>query len=282
VEKTRGVSVSPIRLAKRRKYREESCAAHQKSNTPAKNMQHFRVHHLRKGVLFMGCLILCLLAACSSPFASGGSGTNATSENAAVAALLEKNLIVNGDAEGSPGVANDAQIATSLPGWQKDGVFNVVRYGAMGGFPTMNDPGPAKRGQNFFAGGPARGADGQQMGGAMTSATQTIDLTPLATLADSGTISYALGGYFGGANARGDNATLTMRFLDLYQKEVGKVEIGGVSASDRQEKTALLERQNAGKIPKKTITIKLTLTMVRKDDGYNNGYADNLSLSLKH
>ncbi len=254
-------------------------------------MKKHLTHHFKKALLIAGCLFLCLLAACASQAqAPTGSDTPPSAPSTAAHtpttvvnnALLGKNLIVNGDAESGPCMTDDRHVPDTIPGWQRQGTFSVVCYGADGGFPATDDQGPANRGKSFFTGGPDQGADGSSVDNTTTSATQTIDIAVLASLTDSGTISYALSGYFGGYSSQGDNAILTVQFLNASQHEVGKTTLGGVNAKDRQGNTGLLERQSNGKLPKGTRMIKLTLTMNKLEAAYNDGYADNLSLILHH
>ncbi|MBV8284983.1 MAG: hypothetical protein JO175_10080, partial [Candidatus Eremiobacteraeota bacterium] len=91
------------------------------------------------------------------------------------AAPYGTNLITNGDAESDFG-ADDASTVVKPTGWTTTGAFSVVRYGAKGDFPDISTPGSGGGEQNFFAGGNA----------AVSTATQTISLTPFATEIDAG------------------------------------------------------------------------------------------------
>ena len=53
---------------------------------------------------------------------------------AAAASVLGVNLIVNGNAEGSPGVTNDSSVLAPA-GWTASPQFTVVQYGAERGSP---------------------------------------------------------------------------------------------------------------------------------------------------
>jgi hypothetical protein len=71
-----------------------------------------------------------------------------------LAPLLNKNLIVNGDAEmgqGSP----DGSSLVSIPGWSRIEQSNVLQYSDSEQVDriSLHDPGPANRGKNYFSGG---------------------------------------------------------------------------------------------------------------------------------
>ncbi|MDQ6860475.1 MAG: hypothetical protein M3032_04880, partial [Verrucomicrobiota bacterium] len=81
---------------------------------------------------------------------------------------LDTNLIVNGDAEASPGASNYS-VAAPPVGWTTTSNFSVVRYDATSSDANAMKPAVSAKfggGVNFFAGGP-NNAD--------SSATQTID-----------------------------------------------------------------------------------------------------------
>jgi hypothetical protein len=58
------------------------------------------------------------------------------------------------------------------------------------------------------------------------------------------------------------------------------VKIGPVTASARKLATGMLKKTITGAIPKKTRTIRVTLGANRTAGDYNDGYADNLSLTI--
>src|SRR5438094_871826 len=53
-----------------------------------------------------------------------------------------------------------------------------------------------------------------------------------------------------------------------------------VTAADRHDTTALLARSVTGAVPPGTRAIGVRLDLVRTDGAYDDGYADNLSLTL--
>ena len=141
----------------------------------------------------------------------------------AQAATHTGNLIKNGGGESAVGSSNGSTVPT--PKW-KLGTgtgFTAVQYGASGGFPTATDPGPAKRGNNFLAGGP----DGDVV------ATQTAKVGTYATAIDNGTVTYALVGWLGGFSSQGDEAFVEIDFKDANGAFLDSATLGPVTAADR-------------------------------------------------
>jgi hypothetical protein len=204
-----------------------------------------------------------------------GAGATAVVGAAAVAfvlvtnAVFGHNLVVNGDAEGGPGAADD-QHTVSVPGWQTAGQLTAVRYGAGGGFPTQSDPGPPNRGQNFFAGGNA----------ARSTASQTIDVSSGGGGIDSGSKQYVLSGWLGGFAGQADSATVTATFEDSAGHELGVATIGPVTPLTRADRTELILAQHRGNVPKGTRKIVVEIICNRVEGSYNDGYVDDLSLTI--
>jgi hypothetical protein len=69
-------------------------------------------------------------------------------------------------------------------------------------------------------------------------------------------------------------------FLDTVKKQIGGVQVGPVTASERNNTTGLFPRTVRSLLPAGTRFINITLTMRRFAGGDNDGYADNLSLVL--
>jgi len=170
------------------------------------------------------------------------------------------NLIVNGGAE-----------TGSTAGWTSTGA-EAVLYGAAGGFPTSGDPGPADRGNYFFGGGDD----------ASSELTQTITLTSsdITQISSGGGATFDLTGYLGGFSTQNDHATLTAVFKDSGNASLGSATIGPVLAADRGDVTGLLFREMTGVVPTGTVSIFVTAEFTRLEGSYNDGYADNLSLTL--
>jgi hypothetical protein len=182
---------------------------------------------------------------------------------------LDTNLLANPGGELGPGSlsGNDAE---SVPGWATSGGLTVAVYGPGSGIFT-NSPGPADRGTNFFAGGYQSGT---------TWATQDFDLYSRSADIDAGNLACNLSGWFGGWLAYDDNARLTAYFIDDFGQTTGSLTAGPVLAADRTNVSGLFLRGAATNIPPGTRTIHCVLLMTPTFSTYNNGFADNLSLTL--
>jgi hypothetical protein len=197
------------------------------------------------------------------------------SPTAAPAAAFGENLLFNGDAEYDRGFAVHTPFDQYASGWSDPGSgennprMTIVEYGA-GHWPTLASPGPADRGANMFIGGTQDDA----------RITQVVDVSDLASQIDAGDVSYALSGFLGGRDAEADLARVSARFLDAEGDLIAFGQIGPVSAAERGNQTALVERVEEGALPALTRSIEVTLVMTRLEGADNDGYADNLSLVL--
>jgi len=185
--------------------------------------------------------------------------------------LLNANLIRNGD--GEDGGASITGVFVGSPHWTVlAGQFTVVPYGAPGGFPVLTDTVPANHGYNFFAGGYAD----------ISAAKQVFTVTSLGAQIDAGQINFTLAGDFGGFGSQDDAATVYLYFMDGTGNAIGSPHsLGDVRAADRGNLTGLLHRSTSSQVPVGTRQIEVDLFMLRSgNSGYNDGYADNLSLVL--
>lgn len=203
-----------------------------------------------------------------------GSNNNASADNlslilnmpGAAQSLLGTNLIANPGAEAGPPEANE-NLTVDIPDWSRTGQFDVVSY-----TDSESDLSPTTDGgNNHFTGGPAT---------ALSVGYQYIDVSGAASLVDKGTVQYALAGELGGYSNQEDNAVLDVQFQDWSGKVLGEGKIGPVTAEDRGDNSELLPRSTNGGVPAGTRRIYLTLTMTRTDGEYDDGLADNLSLTL--
>lgn len=185
-------------------------------------------------------------------------------------AKLGVNLIKHPNAERS--IANTNGSLVDVPRWNTQSNFTAVQYSGLEGFPSLSSPGPKKRGNNFYAGGPQN---------ALSRAKQTINISSIASQVDTGNIRFRLSGFFGGYASQEDNARLKALFLGEDRKTLKAVSVGRVSAEDRSNKTGLLQRARSGRVPAGTRFIRLILIMEREEGNYNDGYADNLILKLR-
>jgi hypothetical protein len=112
-----------------------------------------------------------------------GAGALALSAAAVIAAppTLGKNLIKNPGAEAGPGAVDRVGIVAP-PQWTITGNVTAAAYGSPG-MPNDSTPGPPKRGENFFAGGPLN---------ALSKLEQRINVKALADQINTGNIGYSL------------------------------------------------------------------------------------------
>ncbi len=175
------------------------------------------------------------------------------------------NLLRNGGGEG----ANAARLSAQHPGismWRTAGAFTHVRYGAPGGFPGGFDANRIAGQHAFFSGGPAASD---------SSARQKVKVRPR-----KGTRA-RLSAYLGGYRTDGDAMSVKADFLNRKGNRIGGLTIGPVTPADRHQLTTLLPRSAAGKLPKATRRIVVTLSADYFAGGYNDAYADRVSLTVK-
>jgi tRNA A-37 threonylcarbamoyl transferase component Bud32 len=206
---------------------------------------------------------------------AGGVGVGAVATAAVVAyvvvtnAVFGHNLIKNGNAEGNAGATNDSAVVAPAD-WKTEGNFTVVEYGAAG-VPGTGDPGPPDRGKNLFAGGPDN---------SRSKATQTVDVSQGGGGIDSGSKRYTLSGYLGGFQDQEDNASVVITFQDAGGNSLGTARIGPVSSVTRRGVSALVKSEDSGVVPKGTRKIVVDIVTVRSSGLYNDGYADDISLTV--
>jgi hypothetical protein len=191
---------------------------------------------------------------------------------------LNKNLVVNGNAELDPGDFDNNR-NLRVTGWQDPNWTSPLLYQDKGGetwapnHALVDGSHTADGGNNFFTGG---------RGSANSTMTQLVDVSSLASLIDLSAIRYDLSGWFGGFAGNNDLAYLTARFLDATSGELGSVTIGGYSPADLGYQTKMLFDSDYGKLPAGTRTIEMKLFMQIDGAGYNDAMADNLSLVLTY
>jgi hypothetical protein len=186
---------------------------------------------------------------------------------AAHAQVPAGNLLANPGAEAGPGDQGTGEIQP--PSWSVLGNLDVVAYGAPD-FPTAADAAGIGGGANFFAGGEQQTSQG----------VQTVDVSAAAAQIDAGQVIATLSADLGGFASQTDSVTITAQELDGAGSSTGSFSIGPVTAEDRADVTKLLPRTGSNLVPKGTRQIQVQMTMTRDDGSYNDGYADNVSLSL--
>ncbi|MEO8659187.1 MAG: IPT/TIG domain-containing protein [Bryobacteraceae bacterium] len=188
--------------------------------------------------------------------------------------VLNRNLVVNGDAEQGSAAQNatDAQVA-SIPGWTTSGGFSVGSYGG-GSFLVAGDYGPVNRGTKFFYGGP---------GEARASAVQTIDVSGGVTDLDAGRVKYSLAGYLGLIGGSYDaiaQINLKAEFQDAAGVTLFTAIAAGPSTDEVNIPAGLLLRTVSGFLPANVRKVKVTIDLATGQSGGNNYAADNISLTL--
>ena len=180
------------------------------------------------------------------------------------------NLVVNGGAEATSGTGAYAT-NRGVAWWFDIADTTLGTYAGNPGFPSPASPGPTERGTNFFLGGIKTGW-----------ISQRIDLSGVASDADASRLSYLLSGWFGGAGAQEDTASLTVNFLDATGTVLGTRRIGDVTATDRGFATGLVERSAEGDLPPGSRFAEFVLTTTAAQSGttVNDASADNLSFVL--
>lgn len=180
------------------------------------------------------------------------------------AAIPQGNLLANPGGEGVPG-ATDASTVVAPPGWASSGNLSLVQYGAPA-FLTVADGVRLGGGQNVFAGGPDNPS---------STASQVIDVSGAAAEIDAGKVTATLSGQLGGYASQLDSVNVTATFASG-----SPLQIGPVTAADRDSVTTLLGRSARAAVPAGTRQITVAINALRQDGAYNDGYADNIALTL--
>ena len=186
----------------------------------------------------------------------------------AQASVPAGNLLANPGAEAGPG-APDASTVIAPPSWTTTGEFTAVQYTAPGSPPPAVNA-QIGGGANYFAGGNVETSTGEQL----------VNVSTAQPEIDGGRVSAALSAFIGGFSFQEDNTRITASFLAGNGATLGTLEIGPVTAADRGNQTTLLPRNTSGAVPACTRSIKVVITATRLEGTYNDGYADNVSLSL--
>jgi hypothetical protein len=203
-----------------------------------------------------------LLALCAAP---------------AQAVLPAGNLVANPGAEDDVG-STDASCGGDLDvtGWEPEtGSFSAIQYGT-GAFPSTAESAEIGGGTNLFTGGCPTPS--------VSTGEQTMVVTGAAPEIDAGGVAATLSGYLGGFSSQDDQAKVEASFLDAGGTDLGNpgvdLTIGPVTAADRGGLTDMLLRSASGEVPVGTRSILTRITLTRFSGSSNDGYADNLSLTL--
>ena len=177
-------------------------------------------------------------------------------------ALQPGELVVNGDAE---------QPATV--GWL--GALSRATHG-VGGYPAAVIVDNTGLTGETFAGGA-----GMFFGsGAVSTATQTIDLSASAAAIDNGEVDALLSAYIGGYSTQADNAQVSYAFRDAQSVTLSTVTFGPVLVGDRAGASGFVPFRTTERLAVGTREVVVSMRMVRSIAPANDGYVDNVSLVL--
>jgi hypothetical protein len=211
-------------------------------------------------------LCVCVIGAAAVVVVAAALGSGATG---AVKPVVSGELVRNGGAEAG-GAASSSATTVTPTGWQTTGNFTAVKYGVGGGFPDAAAAKAIAGGKQFFAGGPPATA---------ASATQVVTVpAPFRKtgLKVSAKLSAALGGY----SSQLDLASVAATFLSSTGSTLGTLALSPVSHGQRGDATKLLSRTRTKPLPAGTTSIKIVIKARPLSGGYDDGYADNVSLHL--
>ena len=190
---------------------------------------------------------------------------------ARTSAIPAGNLVQNPGAEDGP----IAQFDTVSPptGWETTGATSAWAYGTTQppDRPGNDVAAAVGGGKGFFSGG---------LNANVSTASQAIDVSGAAAEIDANGVAATLSAYLGGYAASEDTARVDARFRGATGNALGSMAIGPVTRTDRAGKTALLLRTNTKPVPAGTRTILVVITMTMKEAPKNQGFADNVSLTL--
>jgi len=177
------------------------------------------------------------------------------------------NLLANPGAEAGAGGDGDV---VPIPGWTVEGQFTVVKYDTPN-FITAADAATFSGGANFFSGGP----DGD-----VNAISQTANVSGAVTEIDAGQVTMNLSGLLGGWASQEDSVTVTATALDANGAALATATIGPVTAADRASQITLKPRAASAAVPSGTRSIAVRVASTRVEGAYNDGYADNIGLTL--
>jgi hypothetical protein len=187
------------------------------------------------------------------------------------AAIPAGNLLgADAGAEQGAAASNDVEVRPPAAPWVASSGFTQIAYGA-GTFPSLVVSQAIGGGNALFAGGPNV---------ATSTADQDVNVSGAAADIDAGGLTAYLTGQLGGFGSQHDDAKVSATFLAANQSVLGSLTIGPVSEVERDGQTTLLPRSASASVPPGTRTIFVRITATRVEGTYNDGYADNLSLTL--
>lgn len=183
------------------------------------------------------------------------------------AAFPAGNQVVNGGAEAGPAPAGNCSDSVQRPNWTAvSGVLGSCMYGINASYPPA---GSTPDGGTYLFTGPSSSP---------IVATQTIDISVAAPEIDAGKAQANLQADLGGWNGQDDQGRMIVHFLNGASAVLGSIELPRVYQADRNGQTILVRRAMSGQIPAGTRSARVELRL--EGGGSNDGYADNLTLTL--
>jgi hypothetical protein len=183
------------------------------------------------------------------------------------ASALGVNLVFNGDGEFERGMTPGFD--ASVPGWVDNGTMTTWIYDVPD-YLQKTDPGPADGGSNYFGGGSGD-----------TTMYQEISLSAIQTDIASGNLTYNLSAFLGGYSSQDDRMEIIIEFFDSSGNLLLSGGIGPVYAADRNYTTGIHLHGVIGQVPADSAWARVTLNAYL-ESGYNDAYADNVSLILSN
>jgi hypothetical protein len=178
--------------------------------------------------------------------------------------IFGKNLVVNGDAESSPGAPSGTAPA-SITGWTVSGGPQVLRYSDNGRM-SISTIGPANRGLNYFGGSDT----------AKASLTQKIDISAAASGIDAGTVSYDASGYIGITG--GDTSSMIVTLQNASGGTITSFTFGPLDPNTYTN--GIYFQRKMGQVPNGTRSVTVEVDLARTSGSNDDATVDNISFML--
>jgi hypothetical protein len=239
------------------------------------------------GRILLGAVAaLAMVGSLSGPASGSSSASPAGTPRPASAAAPDANaiapagtnLLTNGDAEsGASSFRGYDEVI--VPGWAvTQGLPTVVRYGVKA-LLQRSAPGPADRGNSYFAGG---------SGGTATLEQDVRLVAPNGSSVAGGT-TVTVDGWLGGLGSSNDSPSVGLAFRGAGGATLSTATLGPVTHEARHNTTALLHTSRTVGVPSGTTNVLVSLVMTTPSVSYdgwngsvpgnNQAWADNLSLT---
>lgn len=220
--------------------------------------------------------IAALFSACGQKGIHVGTPAEGQDSPPATSTWLDRNLLVNGDAE-TVGLVNKE----SIEGWSKTSDVLAINYGGMTDEWQSSKPGCPDGRERYFRLALAINEPGK-------SISQRININGAEQDIDAGALECALGGWFGGWVGGDASAQLEVDFLGEDGAVLGKLatEAPDPASLPKPElgRAALVKKTAVGPVPPKTRRLDVHLVAVRpkhRVDTNAVAAADSLSVVLR-